>query len=94
MKKYIIPSVIAKDQKELVKIISKVKNHASLIQLDVMDGKFVKNQSINFEFTLPKTKPWLNYEAHLMIKNPKPWIEKYGKNCKIILFHIEPYLQI
>ena len=88
MKKYIIPSIIAKNQKELVKIINKVKNHSSLLQLDVMDGRFVKNQSINFEFKLPKTK--CKYEAHLMVKNPHPWIEKYAKNVNMILFHIEP----
>lgn len=83
----IIPSIIAKNQKELDKRINKIKNHFSLIQLDIMDGKFVKNKSLNFDFKLPKGKQ--KYEAHLMLKTPEIWIKKNYKKCNTIIFHIE-----
>lgn len=87
MKKVIVPAIIAKTQKELDKRIKKVKNHAKLLQLDVMDGKFVKNKSLWFDFKLPKTK--CRYEAHLMIKYPKKWIEKNSRKVHRIYIHSE-----
>ncbi|MFC1686061.1 ribulose-phosphate 3-epimerase [Nanoarchaeota archaeon] len=87
MKKVIIPAIIAKTQKEFNEKINNVKNHVSLIQLDVMDGKFVENKSIDFNFKLPKTK--CKYEAHLMIKNPEAWIKKHHKKVDTVLIHYQ-----
>ncbi len=83
----IIPSIIAKNQKEFEKRIRKVKNDFSLLQLDVMDGKFVKNKSLNFNFKLPKTK--CKYEAQLMINNPEAWIDEYWEKVGTIIFHFK-----
>ncbi|MEE9525837.1 MAG: ribulose-phosphate 3-epimerase [Candidatus Woesearchaeota archaeon] len=82
--KLIIPSIIAKSQSELDRRIKKVKSQ-KIIQLDVMDGKFVKNKSFQFDFKLPKAK----YEAQLMVKDPESWINQHGKKVNIIIFHIE-----
>lgn len=87
MKKIIIPSMIAKNQKELEKRIKKVKNYTKWLQLDIMDGKFVKTNSINFDFKLPKAK--CKFEAHLMIKDPETWINKNAKKVNTIVFHLE-----
>lgn len=81
----IIPAIIAKNQRELDKRIKKVSKHTKFFQLDVMDGKFVKNKSLMFDFKVPKG----NYEAHLMVKNPEEWIEKHGKKVNTIIFHFE-----
>lgn len=86
MKRTIIPSLIAKNQKELDERFGKVKNVSDIFQLDVMDGKFVKNKSLMFDFKIPKGK---RYEAHLMMKNPKKWIEKNYRNIDTIIFHAE-----
>ena len=83
MKKEIIPSIIAKNQKELEERINIVKDKASVLQLDVMDGKFVAHKSIWFDFKLPKTK--CRIEAQLMIKNPEKWIEKNWKKADTII---------
>ena len=44
----IIPAIIAKTQNELEEKILKVKDFVEIIQLDLMDGKFVPNNSIDF----------------------------------------------
>ena len=81
----IIPSIIAKNQKEFNKRFEKVKSF-STFHLDIMDGKFVKNKSLTFNFKLPKNK---KFEAHLMVKNPKTWIKKHGKKVNSIIVHYE-----
>jgi len=84
MKRAVVPSIIANSQAELEMRIKSV--NSKIYQLDVMDGKFVKNKSLMFDFKLPKSK---KYEAHLMIKNPEVWIEKNWNKTGIIIFHIE-----
>lgn len=83
----IIPAIIAKTQNELEEKILKVKDFFKIIQLDVMDGKFVPNNSIDFDFRLPVTN--CDFEAHLMIKNPEKWIEKNLSKVDTILAHYE-----
>jgi ribulose-phosphate 3-epimerase len=85
--KKIIPAIIAKSQNELEQKINKVKDYVEIIQLDFMDGNFVPNNSIDFDFKLPEN----NYisEAHLMIKNPISWIEKNYSKIGTILVHYE-----
>jgi len=86
-RKIITPSVIAKSQEELENGISKVKDYTNLLQLDVMDGKFVSEVSLNFNFKLPKINK--EYEVHLMIENPEHWINKNWKKVQRIIFHFE-----
>lgn len=83
----IIPAIIAKTQKELDERITKVMDFVDLIQLDFMDGRFVPNKSIDFDFKLPKTK--CHFEAHLMINDPEVWIEKNYMKVDTILVHFE-----
>ena len=87
MKKQIIPSIIAKSQKELDERIKKVKDYASVLQLDVMDGKFVRHKSVWFDFKLPKMR--CRVEAQLMIKNPEKWIEKNWRKADVIIPSLE-----
>ena len=85
MKPQIIPSVIAKSQKEFDKRFSKIKNLSNTIHLDVMDGKFVKNKSLLFDLTLPRKK----YQIHLMVKNPERYIKIIHGKAETIIFHLE-----
>src|SRR3989338_4882052 len=87
MEKLIIPSIIAKSQEELEKKIKKVSNLSSWLQLDIMDGKFVPNKSLDFNFILPKTS--CKFEAHLMIEAPDKWVTKNLKKVHKILIHYE-----
>lgn len=85
--KIIVPAIIAKTQEELGKKINKVKDFVDRVQLDVMDGKFVPNNSLDFDFKLPKIN--CHFEAHLMIQNPLQWIEKNYMKIDTVLAHIE-----
>ncbi|MFQ5475186.1 MAG: ribulose-phosphate 3-epimerase [Candidatus Nanoarchaeia archaeon] len=83
----IVASIIATNQRELDERIDKVKDHVDRIQLDVMDGRFVRSHSLDFDFRLPETACKL--EAHLMIEDVEGWIEKNAEKVDIILAHIE-----
>ena len=84
MKRVVIPSIIAKSQKELDERISKIDSN--IYQLDFMDGKFVRNKSLMFEFKVPIGK---KYEAHLMVSNPEAWVSKNWEKVDTIIFHFE-----
>ena len=88
-KAVIIPSIIAKNQSELTTRIAKVKNHCSIYQIDVMDGKFLKNSSFQFDFKLPKSKH--KVEAHLMVNDPLEWTKQHYKQVNTIIAHIESF---
>jgi len=85
--KMIVPAIIAKTQTELEEKIGKVKDYVDLIQLDVMDGRFVPNSSIDFDFKLPDIS--CSYEAHLMVSDPETWVEKNYLKVDTVLAHFE-----
>ncbi len=84
--KMIIPSIIAKNQKELNDLLKRYNSYFNYFQLDIMDGKFVKNKSFDFDFKLPKNK---SFEAHLMVNAPEVWAEKNYKKVQTIILNFE-----
>jgi ribulose-phosphate 3-epimerase len=82
----LIPALIAKSATELSAVIERVGSYFELLQLDIMDGRFVDNHSLDFPFDLP---PGRQYEAHLMVDNPEEWIDKNWKKVHTVLAHIE-----
>ena len=81
----IVASIIAKSQEELEERIAKV-GFMGTIQLDIMDGKFVSNHSLDFELSLPKGH---KYEAHLMVDAPGAWVKENWKKVDLIIMPIE-----
>jgi len=90
MKYKIFPSLIAESQSQLNERFEKVKSISNTFQFDVMDGKFVENESLNFDFEVPKTIIPKRFEAHLMVNNPEEWVNKNYQKVHTIIFHIEP----
>ncbi|MBS3142854.1 ribulose-phosphate 3-epimerase [Candidatus Woesearchaeota archaeon] len=86
MKPLIVPSIIAQTQEDMQKKIMSV-SFAPRIQIDVMDGVFVKEKSLWFPLQLPKIDG--QYEAHLMVRKPASWIEQYGKGVHRVIVHAE-----
>ena len=86
MEPVIVPSMIARDQEELDGMLDRIRGKARRVMLDVMDGDFVENQSLNFDFALPGG---FTYEAHLMTTRPMEWLEKNGDKVDIVIFQVE-----
>jgi ribulose-phosphate 3-epimerase len=82
----IIPSIIAKTQEELDGMVNRVLGKARRVMLDVMDGVFVGNHSLDFDFHVPEG---LEYEAHLMVANPLEWVEDSGHKVGIVIYQVE-----
>ena len=83
MTSLIFPSIIAKSQKELDAELIRLHGAAKTLHLDIVDGKFAPNKSLEFSFTLRKD---FQYQAHLMVKDPEKWIQRQVKNSAINLF--------
>lgn len=78
---------MAKSQKELNHDLKKLSPVVKELHLDIVDGKFANNKSLHFNF---KIKNSFLYNAHLMVNNPKIWVEKcLKKKIKTIIFHPE-----
>ncbi len=86
MKQLIWPSIMAKTQPELDQDFNKLKGAAKMLHLDIVDGQFAKNKTLQFPFKLSKH---FHYNAHLMVKSPEKWIQKHGKKVDLIIFHPE-----
>lgn len=81
----IIPSILSKTKKDFLKRLKIVKD-SKKIQVDIMDGRFVKNKSIPIKL-IPCMK---NAEAHLMVYEPSKYIDVLAKKgFKKIIFHYE-----
>lgn len=86
----IVPAIIAKTPEDLREKlrISESFPTCKLVQIDVMDGRFVPQRSINFR-ALQNTQTKLDYELHLMVQRPERSISGFlqTKACRIIVHH-------
>tara|TARA_Y100000310_G_scaffold153901_1_gene153453 strand:+ start:19571 stop:20176 length:606 start_codon:yes stop_codon:yes gene_type:complete len=81
----IIPSVMAKTQKEMNALFRKYTGVKEL-HLDIADGKFVSSKSLWFPFRL---KSKFKYNAHLMVNDPLSWVKKNGKRVNLCIASFE-----
>ena len=85
-----IPTVFAKNKKEFNERFNKLLPISNNLQIDLMDGKFVKAKSISIN-QIPNLKKYKNnFEAHLMTLNPEKYIiQLKQKGFKKVIFHYE-----
>ncbi len=57
-----------------------------------MDNKFVPNTSLWFNFNLPNQD--IQYEAHLMISEPMPWVISHIDQIDMFLIHYESHVDL
>ncbi len=85
----IVPAILSKTKDDF---LQKVKQtvFTPIIQIDLMDGEFVDNKTINLDDINLSVFENRVVEYHLMVKKPKDWIDKIpdGKNS-IIQVHVE-----
>ena len=87
----ITPSILNADLTNLNSEIAKISSVADLLHLDIMDNKFVPNQTWNFTEaeTIIKASP-LPVDAHLMIQDPDVQAPKYAEvGCRSVTVHYE-----
>lgn len=87
----ITPSILNADLNNLESEIKKIAAVSDLLHLDIMDNKFVPNQTWNFEAAekIIRSAP-LPVDAHLMIEDPDIQAVKYAEvGCKSVTIHFE-----
>ena len=85
-KPQVLPALLASNQKELDRELEKVLEYSDIFHVDVQDGEFVENDSLDFDFDLPG---YQRYEAHLMVEKPLNWIKENLNEFERFNFHIE-----
>jgi ribulose-phosphate 3-epimerase len=85
----VVPAILTADPAELQENLKVLKDHTKWVHVDIMDGRFVPNTSVNL-FELGEAYRFFNLEIHLMVEHP----EKYFSDCKEIgakrvIFHAE-----
>lgn len=75
----VIPAILTADTADLQEKLQMLKDHTKWVHVDIMDGKFVPNTSINLS-QLGEAAQQFNLEIHLMVQEP----EKYFEDCAAI----------
>lgn len=86
----IIPTVFVKEGEDFMSRFNKVVGISNFVQIDFMDGEFVKSKSTSLD-DIPFLKDYdVMFEAHLMVKDPEEWVEKLSKKgFTNVVFHYE-----
>ncbi|MBI4821436.1 MAG: ribose-5-phosphate isomerase RpiA [Deltaproteobacteria bacterium] len=84
----IIPAVLVKSRAELEDRLGRVEGSVKRAQVDVMDSKFVANQTVIPE-DLRGVRTQISLEFHLMVENPGEAIRTISRKNSTYLVHLE-----
>ncbi len=85
----IVPALLTDKPGELERMIAQSGGFCDLVQVDIMDGKFVPSKSISAG-DLAKVKTGLKLEIHLMVEEPGKYLEPFKRaGAGRIIFHYE-----
>jgi ribulose-phosphate 3-epimerase len=84
----IVPAILVKDKDDFRKKIAAVAPYVSRVQIDVMDGRFVPNETLAPE-KFPSIPPKLLVEYHLMVEDPVDFVKRIGKRGAVYELHVE-----
>lgn len=87
----IIPAILAKSAKEFKRKLNVIEDRVPLVQVDVMDGRYVPNKTWFKAETVATWNPKVEFELHLMVKNPYPVIADWMKvrGLRRVIVHAE-----
>jgi ribulose-phosphate 3-epimerase len=71
----VIPSILTNDRVELEEMLSKAEGAVSRVQIDIIDGQFAANRTID-PSVLSEVDTSLLLDFHLMTKEPINWVER------------------
>ena len=86
----ILPGIIAQNQEELDQMLKKIP-FAENIMLDLMDGKFVGANSLDFLMNLPEGP---RYQLHIMAVDPLQRIQGLPPQVDTVILHAETLEEI
>ncbi|MFA4983319.1 MAG: ribulose-phosphate 3-epimerase [Candidatus Micrarchaeia archaeon] len=84
----IIPAILVKSRAEFEAKVALVAPFVSRVQIDIMDGKFVPNKTLQ-PGDFPAITSGLEAEYHLMVENPLDYVRMIGKKGAIYELHVE-----
>lgn len=86
----IIPAILETNLLSIQEKIKLVEPYVDLVQLDIMDGRFVPDISYYNPQNLSRLQAKCNFELHLMIERPDQSIKDWlWPKVKKIAFHLE-----
>lgn len=89
MKTLVTPSILSCDLSRLQEEVSSVEHDADWLQVDVMDGHFVKNLSFGVP-VIKHLKTSLPLDIHLMVLNPADRVDEFlALKVSSVTFHAE-----
>ena len=91
MKPLVVPAIIAESQNVLDSMLERLNGKVERVMLDVMDGKFVPNRSLDFDFRLPEG---FEYEVHMMAVDPLERLSTMARKVDIAILHVETLTDI
>lgn len=74
----IIPGILEQEFSEIKRKIRLVEAYVSWIQIDVLDGSLFNNTCFNDPSPFASLSTTAYLEAHLMVKKPIEWVEKFN----------------
>ncbi len=85
----IVPAVLEKTAEELKQRVKEVEPFVKRVHIDIMDGKFVPNKTVQSE-DMKDFKTNLIKEAHLMVENNEKYVENFlNLGFDMIIVHYE-----
>jgi len=84
----VIPSILAKTKEEFEVLVRKLEPHVERVHLDIIDGEFAENKTIEGYAELRDITTKLAFDVHLMVKKPdmEPW---YTTKADRFIIHAE-----
>src|SRR4030042_1508546 len=91
MKVKLVPTLLTQSFTEFKEKLEKLDEYFDLVQIDCADGEFVANKTFFDQEKIKSLSPGVDFELHLMVKEPIKVIKKCQNNRRVkrIIFHYE-----
>lgn len=87
----LIPALLVKSEREFRDKLKKVERYFPIVQIDIMDGRFVPYRSWADPKLIVKIPTHAQYELHLMVRDPLSHLARWAnvRAVRRVIFHIE-----
>ncbi len=87
----IVPGILARTPEQLYADLRRLEPHTSRVHIDIIDGHFAPNTTVNGYDELAAFDTLLKFDIHLMVNEPAAVLERwYGiKNAERFFVHAE-----